>query len=232
MLPLHDNVPTKRFPVVTVALIVANVAVWLLYQVPDLEGSVRQLAFQPCEVNDSCPVVGEDWYVTAVTAMFMHGSWGHLLGNMLFLWIFGNNVEDTLGYVRYFLFYMAAGLAATGLQTIVTLEFGSSMDAQIPNVGASGAIAGVLGAYLLLYPGALVLTWIFPIFFLPLPAMLYLAFWFIFQALEGTVSLTAPTQGGGVAYFAHIGGFLFGFLTVKLFVLGRPRKPRPRPAWR
>jgi len=232
MLPLHDNVPTRTFPLVTVALIAANMAVWILYEIPDLQGSVRELAFQPCEVNDSCRVVGEDWYVTAFTAMFMHGSWGHILGNMLFLWIFGNNVEDTLGRIRFFVFYIAAGLAATALQTLVTLEFGSAQDALIPNLGASGAIAGVLGAYLLLYPGAMVLTWIFPIFFFPLPAMLYLVFWFVFQALEGTISLTAPASGGGVAYFAHIGGFAFGIVAIKLFVLGKPRKPRPRPAWR
>ena len=121
MLPLRDNVPTRSFPVVTVALIVANVLVWVLYQLPDLEGSVNELAFQPCEVESSCPTVGQGWEVTAITAMFMHGSWSHLLGNMLFLWIFGNNVEDALGQVRYLLFYILGGLAATVAQTFVTL---------------------------------------------------------------------------------------------------------------
>ena len=148
MLPLRDNVPTRSFPIVTVALIVANVLVWVLYQLPDLQGSVTELAYQPCEVVNTCPTVGQDWQVTALTSMFMHGSWAHLLGNMLFLWIFGNNVEDALGRVRYLLFYLAGGLAATAVQTFVTLAFASDADAAIPNLGASGAISAVLGAYL------------------------------------------------------------------------------------
>ena len=121
MLPLRDNVPTRSFPIVTVALIVANVLVWVLYQLPDLQGSVNELAYHPCEVENSCPTVGQDWQLTALTSMFMHGSWLHLLGNMLFLWIFGNNVEDALGRVRYLLFYLVGGFAATAAQTFVTL---------------------------------------------------------------------------------------------------------------
>ena len=109
MLPLRDNVPTRHFPVVTVALIVANVLVWVLYQLPDLQGSVDELAYHPCEVEDSCPTVGQGWQLTALTSMFMHGSWLHLLGNMLFLWIFGNNVEDALGGARYLLSTSSVG---------------------------------------------------------------------------------------------------------------------------
>ena len=154
MLPLRDNVPTRSFPLVTVALIAANVLVWVLYQLPDLEGSINSLAYQPCEVEGSCHPIGHGWVLTAVTAMFMHGSWSHLLGNMLFLWIFGNNVEDALGRSRYLVFYFLGGIAATATQTFVTLMFASDLDATIPNLGASGAISAVLGAYIVLLPHA------------------------------------------------------------------------------
>src|SRR6186997_1666639 len=158
MLPLRDNVPTRSFPVVTVALIAANVLVWVLYQLPDLDASVNELAFHPCEVENSCTQVGQDWPLTSITSMFMHGSWSHLLGNMLFLWIFGNNVEDALGRIRFLLFYIGGGLVATVAQTFVTVAYASEADAAIPNLGASGAISAVLGAYLLLLPRAKVLT--------------------------------------------------------------------------
>ena len=220
MLPLKDNVPTRRAPILTVALIVANVAVWVLYQDAGgagLQAAVNESAYHPCEVEDSCRQVGEDWHVTAFTSMFMHGSWAHLLGNMLFLWIFGNNVEDELGRVRFIFFYVLGGLAATGLQTFVTLGYGSAAEAAIPNLGASGAIAAVLGAYILLHPGGRVLTWIAPIFFIPIPALVYLGLWFGFQLVEGGYAFTHPQEGGGVAYFAHIGGFVFGVLAVKVF---------------
>ena len=224
MLPLRDNVPTRSFPLVTVALIAANVLVWVLYQLPDLQGSVNELAYHPCEVEDSCPTVGEDWPLTGFTSMFMHGSWLHLLGNMLFLWIFGNNVEDALGKVRYLLFYVVGGLAATAAQTFVTLAYASEADATIPNVGASGAVSAVLGAYLLLLPSAKVLTII--IFVLrEVPAVLFLGIWFAFQLFDGSASLARPEQGGGVAFFAHIGGFVFGFLVVKLVQQRRPLSP-------
>ena len=233
MLPLKDNIPTQRTPVVTFALIGANLLMWLLYQdagtEPGLTQSVNELAYHPCEVENSCPQVGEDWPLTAVTSIFMHGSWAHLLGNMLFLWIFGNNVEDTLGPVRYLVFYLLGGLAATAAQTFVTLQFGSPEDGTIPNVGASGAIAAILGAYIVLHPGGTVLTWIAPIFFIPIPAMVYLGIWFVFQLIEGGYAFTQPSEGGGVAYFAHIGGFVFGLLTIKVF---SARRARPvRPSW-
>ena len=224
MLPLRDNVPTRHFPVVTVALILANVLVWVLYQLPDLQGSVDELAYHPCEVEDSCPTVGQDWPLTALTSMFMHGSWAHLLGNMLFLWIFGNNVEDALGRLRYLLFYLVGGFAATALQTFVTLGWGSVQDATIPNVGASGAVSAVLGAYLLLLPRAKVLTVIFFVL-REVPAVLFLGIWFLFQLVDGSAALLSPQEGGGVAFFAHIGGFVFGFLLVKLVQKRRPLRP-------
>ncbi len=229
MIPLRDNVPTRHFPVVTFAIIVANALVYFLYQqggvgVP--EGPVNQSAWQPCEVDDSCRVIGYDWPVNLFTSMFMHGSIDHILGNMLFLWIFGNNVEDAMGRVRFLVFYLLAGIAATALQTGITLETASDAAARIPNLGASGAISGVLGAYFLLLPRARVLTAIFLGFLLfirEVPALLYLGLWFVFQLLEGGMSFVHPQSGGGVAYFAHIGGFVFGFFAIKLFQTGRPR---------
>jgi membrane associated rhomboid family serine protease len=231
VLPLKDNVPTRHFPVVTVGLLAANVLFYLLYQRGGLQtapGPVAELAYHPCEVTDSCRQVGEDWPVTIFTSMFMHADIVHLGGNMLFLWIFGNNVEDALGRIRFLLWYVAAGLAATLAQTIVTLEFGTTQEATIPNLGASGAIGGVLGAYLVLLPRAKVLTAIFLGFFFFLqevPAMLYLGIWFLFQLWQGGFSLVQPQAGGGVAFFAHIGGFVFGMLTVHLIKSRRPLRP-------
>jgi membrane associated rhomboid family serine protease len=227
LIPLKDNVPTRSFPFVTVALIAANVAVWLFYQLPDLQHSVNQLAFQPCEVDSSCPAgtaIGEGWFVTAFTAMFMHGSWLHIGGNMLFLWIFGNNVEDAMGKVRFLAFYLLSGYAATALQTVVTLTAGTAMDGAVPNLGASGAISGVLAAYLVLLPTARVLTILF-YFIVEVPAFLFLGFWFVFQLWEGGFSILHPEAGGGVAFFAHIGGFVFGLATVHLFSVRRPLRP-------
>ncbi len=224
MLPLRDNVPTRSFPIVTIALIVANMLVWVLYELPDLQASVTELAYQPCEVVNTCPTVGQGWEVTWLTAMFMHASWAHLLGNMLFLWIFGNNVEDALGGLRYLIFYLLGGLTATAVQTFVTLAYASDAEAAIPNVGASGAISAVLGGYLLLLPHAKVLTII--VFVLrEVPAVLFLGIWFGFQLLDGSLSVAHPEAGGGVAFFAHIGGFVFGFLTVKLFQQRQPLSP-------
>src|SRR5256885_9789416 len=183
MLPIKDNVPTRTFPVVTVTLIAINVAVWLFYQLPNLDRSVHDLAFHPCEVNGSCAQIDKGWPLTALTSMFMHGSWLHIGGNMLFLWIFGNNVEDSLGRVRFFLWYLAAGLAASLAQTFVTLQFSDPAGSSIPNIGASGAIAGVLGAYLVLLPNASVLTlffFVFIFFWRQIPAFLFLAVLFVF----------------------------------------------------
>ena len=228
MFPLKDNVPTRSFPIVTVVLIAANFAVWILYQLPNLNRSVTELAYQPCEVVSSCPpgaAVGEGWEVTAFTSMFMHGSWLHIIGNMLFLWIFGNNVEDAMGRVRFLIFYLLSGLAATAVQTFVTLAAGTDAAAAVPNLGASGAVSGVLGAYLVLLPRASVLTLLL-YFLVEVPAFLFLGFWFGFQIWEGGFSLIEPQAGGGVAFFAHIGGFAFGALTVRLFMIRPPLQPR------
>jgi membrane associated rhomboid family serine protease len=157
--------------------------------------------------------------------MFMHGSWLHIIGNMLFLWIFGNNVEDAMGKLRFLVFYILAGAVATATQTVVTLAAGTAMDAAVPNLGASGAVSGVLGAYLLLLPTASVLTLLF-FFLVEVPAYLFLGLWFLFQLWEGGFSLTQPQAGGGVAFFAHIGGFLFGVVTVRLFMKRPPLRPK------
>ena len=224
MFPLRDNAPTRSRPFVTWALIAANVAVYFLYQAADPQAALDSLAYHPCEVNDSCRVVGEDWHVTAFTSMFMHADLAHLGGNMLFLWIFGNNVEDALGHVRFLGWYVLGGLAATGLQTFVTLAYGAPAESTIPNLGASGAISAVLGGYLLLLPHARVLTVVFYIL-REIPAYWFLGIWFAMQLWLGSASLLHPQQGGGVAFFAHVGGFVFGFLTVKLFQKRRPLRP-------
>jgi membrane associated rhomboid family serine protease len=230
LIPLRDNAPTRHFPVVTVALIVANVLVFVFYEgISPSQASVNELAFQPCEVNGSCATIGQPWEVNVFTSMFMHADIVHIGGNMLFLWIFGNNVEDAMGRVRYLVFYLLAGLAATALQTVITLETASEAAARIPNLGASGAISGVLGAYLVLLPRAKVLTAIilgFIFFLREIPALFFLGIWFLFQLIEGGFSITHPQAGGGVAFFAHIGGFVFGMAAVYLFATRRPLRPR------
>jgi membrane associated rhomboid family serine protease len=153
--------------------------------------------------------------------MFMHGGWSHLLGNMLFLWIFGNNVEDAFGRVRYLIFYVAAGLVATAAQTVVTFAAAGAEGERIPNVGASGAIAGVLGAYFVLLPHARVLVWSF-FFLFEVPAIAFLGIWFLFQLWSGGFSILQPEQGGGVAFFAHVGGFAFGLLAGRLLARQPP----------
>jgi membrane associated rhomboid family serine protease len=227
LFPIKDNVPTRSFPIVTVALIAINAAVWIFYELPDHDYAVNQLAYHPCELENSCRTVGEDWHVTALTSMFMHGDWLHIIGNMLFFWIFGNNVEDALGKVRFIAFYLLGGFAATALQTFITLSYGTQVDSEIPNLGARGAVSAVLGAYLVLLPRASVVTVIFLliIFIREFPAWLFLGFWFVFQLWAGGVSLVQPEAGGGVAFFAHIGGFVFGMATVYLFRKRRPLRP-------
>ena len=230
MLPLRDNVPTRTFPVVTVALIVANFLVWFW----ELSGRgvdyhVVRDGFYPCEVNGPCVPPGTHaalpWYENTFTSMFMHASWEHILGNMLFLWIFGNNVEDALGPVRFLFWYLAAGVVAAATQAFVTLHFGTVADASVPNIGASGAIAAVLGAYFVLLPRARVLTLIFFFIFREIPAVWFLGIWALLQIWQGGAGLTHPDQTGGVAVFAHIGGFAFGVLTVRLVAKRRPLQP-------
>jgi membrane associated rhomboid family serine protease len=227
LLPLHDNVPTRRFPVVTVALIAANFVVW--FWELRAQNDIAEYAYYPCSVSGPCvgPALGHlPWWEGAFSSMFMHAGWLHILGNMLFLWIFGNNVEDAFGRLRFLVFYLAAGYVATATQTLVTLGFADTVDRSVPNVGASGAVAGVLGAYLILLPTAWVLTLI-GIFPVPVPAFLFLGLWFVFQLWEGGFSVTHPESGGGVAFFAHVGGFVFGMLTILFLGVRGWRRPVP-----
>ena len=235
MLPLKDNVPTRTFPYVTVALIAANLAIFLWEATSGVNHEVLRYGYYPCAVEGTCVqpaslVPHLPWYEGVFTSMFLHGGWLHVGGNMLFLWIFGNNVEDALGHVRFLAWYLVAGIAATAAQTAVTLAFSNDAGASIPNVGASGAIAGVLGAYFVLLPRAHVLT-LFIIVFIPLlreiPAVWFLGIWIVFQLYDGGFELLHPQSGGGTAFFAHIGGFVFGALTIKLLA----ERPPLRPAW-
>jgi rhomboid family protein len=162
------------------------------------------------------------WAEGVVTGMFLHASWLHLGGNMLFLWIFGNNVEDVMGRVRYVLFYVASGFAAALSQTWVTLHWAGVHAASVPTVGASGAIAGVLGAYFVLLPRARVVTLLLGIIPFPLRASIFLGLWFVFELWQADFSVTHPGNGGGVAFAAHVGGFLFGALTVRLWAVRKP----------
>ena len=258
MFPLKDNMPTDRFPVVTVALIVANVLMYFLFQKAGIfsgpnDLNVVEYGAIPYEISNpgrECELVGERiacegqagirgeadpqaaTWLTVFTSMFMHGSILHIAGNMLFLWIFGNNIEDSMGRLRFLLFYLAGGIAALAAQVAV------GADAAVPTVGASGAVSAVLGGYLLMYPRARVVTVIFLVFFftvIELPALLVLGFWFIQQLAFGYFDLATPaTGGGGVAYFAHIGGFVFGLLLIRLAATRRktpPRIPRRRLAY-
>ena len=224
MLPLFDDIPTRRLALVTYGLIAANVLVFL-WELGAQGRRVERYAFYPCAVAGPCVGAARDhlaWPEGALAGMFLHASWLHLLGNMLFLWIFGNNVEDVMGRLRYLVFYVSAGLAAALAQAAVTLHWSGVGAASVPTVGASGAIAGVLGAYLILLPRARVVTLLFG--FLPwrLSAGVFLAVWFAFQLWEGDFSLTHPGAGGGVAFAAHVGGFLYGMATVRLFQVRQP----------
>jgi membrane associated rhomboid family serine protease len=237
MIPLYDSNPGRRFPVVNVALIVANLAVFLFYELPNQGTAIHQASFFPCDVIHACHL-GLPWAVTWFTSMFMHAGWVHILGNMLFLLIFGNNVEDAFGRLGYLAFYLGGGIAATILQTAVTLLFGTADDAQAANLGASGAIAAVLGAYIVLYPKAKIFGLVG---FIPfrLPAWFFLGFWFLFQLFAGNSARVHPdrTGGGGVAFFAHVGGFIFGvavaiFLTRTGRISGIDNRAQGRlPAW-
>src|SRR5580765_7844230 len=179
MLPLSDGLHPRRFPIVNVALIAANFAVWILYERPHLASAVFHGSFYPCTVDNACQGP-EPWPVSWLTAMFMHGSWSHILGNMLFLAIFGKNVEDAFGHLRYLAFYLAGGFVATMTQTAMTLLAGTAADARVPTLGASGAIAAVLGAFFVLYPGAKV-TGLLAIFPVRISAWFFLGAWFLYE---------------------------------------------------
>jgi rhomboid family protein len=216
MIPLRDIIPSRTTPYVTIALVAINALAWF-YEIsmPErtLQSFLSTYGVVPARFEAS----------TLFTSMFLHGSWMHVIGNMWYLWIFGDNVEDRLGSVLFLFFYLAAGVAAALLHAL------SHIDSRVPTLGASGAIAGVLGAYFLLLPGAKVLTLIFLgiIFFMQeIPAIFYLAFWFAFQAWQGGWSILHPEANGGVAFFAHIGGFGFGILTVQLVKKRNPLRPQ------
>ena len=222
MLPIADRNPTTRVPVVTILLILVNVAVFVVWQGG---GSVTgeedtKFAFEhaavPCELVTGRPITynevnadacdhptgvqvapDKNVYLAVLVSMFLHGGWLHLLGNMLFLWIFGNNIEDRLGSLRFLAFYLVSGFVATGAQVVFDAH------SVVPLVGASGAIAGVMGAYLIWFPAAPILTFIF-FFLVEIPASVWLVIWFVTQFF------TSPTSG--VAYMAHIGGFVFGIV--------------------
>ena len=228
MLPLKDDIPTRSFPLITAGLIVANVVVYL-YQFslslgPGLEGvrAAQAVVFEfgliPCRLTDRCRAVAElpSPYLTVFTSMFLHGGLFHVGGNMLYLWIFGNNVEDSMGRGRFLVFYLLCGLVAAAAQTL------SDPGSRIPMIGASGAVSGVLGAYLLLYPHARVLTLVtfgFFIQFIRIPALIVIGFWAVVQFLNGVITFTTP-QRGGVAWLAHVGGFVAGLLLIHVFRTG------------
>jgi len=218
MLPLRDVNPTRHFPIMTVILIAINVLVFIYELIlgPQVEGFVQSWAIIPYEIThgvDLPPASIQPIYLTLITAMFLHGGFVHIAGNMLFLWIFGNNIEDAMGSLRFLVFYLLCGLAAAFAQIAV------DPNSQIPNIGASGAIAGVLGAYLLLFPGAEIQTLVFLGFFVRLvrlPALLFLGLWFVLQLFSGVAGLGMEAMGG-VAWFAHIGGFIAGLVLINLF---------------
>ena len=223
MIPLRDENPPQSAPVVTRALIIVNLLMFL-YEVilgPDLRPFMMQWGLVPRRLTESF-VTGDEpltaGLLTVVTSMFLHGGWAHLLGNMWYLWIFGDNVEDRLGRVKFIVFYAACG-AFAGFAHYFT-----NPDSGIPTVGASGAIAGVLGAYLAAFPAARVVTLIpfFPFFQIAsLPSALVLGFWFVYQFFAGALALAWSPRGGGVAWWAHIGGFAIGWLVMRI-AGGRP----------
>jgi membrane associated rhomboid family serine protease len=228
MLPLRDHNPRVRAPIVTITLIVINVA-FFVYELslgPRLGEFLMASAFVPARMFGGGPFTGGDLQVdNALLSMFLHGGLMHIGGNLLFLWIFGDNVEDRLGRVRFLVFYLACGFAANYAQAF------ASPGLLVPTVGASGAIAGVLGAYLFLHPMARIHTLVFLGFLITtieVPAIFFLPFWFLLQFVSGIASLGATTgeEAGGVAWFAHIGGFVAGPLL--LLLLGGRKKPDPR----
>lgn len=215
MIPLRDENPTELTPFITMILIGMNIAAWVLLQgagAPEvLEASIYSFGSVPCEVTGSCATEGLG-RSALITSIFMHGGWGHLLGNMVFLWVFGNNVEDSMGHVRFLVFYLICGIAASAAHILLAPV------SQIPMVGASGAISGIMGGYVLLYPRVRVHTWLPPFFFLDLPAWFFLGYWFFLQVGMGVLNLgPGMADQGGVAVWAHVGGFVAGVLLIKLF---------------
>ncbi len=222
MIPLKDEIRTRRVPVVNYLLILVNVGVFI-YQylnVAKMDTIVSQYAMVPANLTAA---LNRDTLKTVVMSMFMHAGWLHLLGNMLYLWIFGDNVEDRLGHLAYLNFYLAGGFIAAAAHVLFNPH------STVPTVGASGAIGAVLGAYLVFYPRARIYTFI-PIGFWArlrlVPAVVVLGLWFVLQLFSGFASLDAKADVGGIAFWAHIGGFLFGLLIGFLF---KPNKSESDP---
>ncbi len=242
MIPLRDANPTRRTPIMTIAIMIACFVVFA-YELgrlaeggtDGLDAFVTEWGVVPAELVAAWS--SGAWLsmesLTLVTSQFLHGGWLHILSNMLFLWIFGNNIEDRLGPIRFLSFYLAGGVVAGLAQVAISPE------STIPTIGASGAIAATLGAYLVLFPRARITSLVFLGFFYQLidvPALVVLAFWFVLQLIDGLASVGIVEETGGVAFFAHIGGFVFGAL-VGLLVAGRARasggragRPGPAPA--
>lgn len=215
MIPLGDDNSARRItPIVTYALIVINV-LFFFVELSSGDAFIQRWSVVPQRLLAN--PIGD--FITVFTAMFMHGGWMHLIGNMLYLWIFGDNVEDRLGHGRYTVFYFLCGIAATFAQVLV------DPNSNIPNLGASGAIAGVLGAYLLMFPRGSVRVMMGRAI-IPMPALIVIGFWAVLQFISGfgAIATTEQTAGGGVAYMAHVGGFVAGLILAVL--MGGTRQPR------
>jgi len=235
MIPLHDDIPSRRRPIVTWLLIVANILAFT-YELTLGPGALETFFYTwaviPLDITVAWrSLLGGQFdpgaFVPVFTAMFLHGGWLHIGSNMLYLWIFGDNVEDRMGHLGFLVFYLLAGVAATALQV------GLNPESSVPNLGASGAIAGVLGAYLLLYPDARVLTLVFLGFFLTtlrISALWLLGIWFALQAVRGFAEIGAAADGGGVAWWAHVGGFVVGMIVGGILRLLTPKRRRNRYA--
>jgi len=224
MFPLKDTIRARSFPAVNWLLIAANVLVFILIELPLGSRQLDRLVMTFGLVPARLVAVQPQAILAIFTSMFMHGGWFHLISNMWALYIFGDNVEDRMGSVRYLVFYLLSGIVAALTQTWL------GPSSRVPLIGASGAIAGVLGAYLILFPTSRVITLILLLFFpwfVEIPAVIYLGFWLVSQFFNGLFALEMPAAMGGVAYWAHIGGFIWGVLLVKLFA----RRPPANPLW-
>lgn len=214
MMPLKDNIPSRRTPVVTIGLVVVNAVIFLIEAMMGQRATVITNTFGVVPQRFTSAWLNPMQLLTLFTSMYLHGGWAHLIGNMLYLWIFGDNVEESMGRVRFFIFYTLSGLVA------VLIQVAAAPSLDKPVIGASGAIAGVLGAYLLLFPQARVQTLVPSFYFyrlIWLPAIIVLGGWFLIQLLNGLASINVNMQTGGVAWWAHIGGFAAGMLLQFVF---------------
>jgi membrane associated rhomboid family serine protease len=219
MLPLGDMTPLRRPPFVTIGLAAVTCLVWLAYQLPaGVDRSVQRIGFTPCGVDGSCRDSGLPWPAEVLTSMFGHASWAHLVGNMVFLLALGSLVEGVMGHVRYLALYLVSGIAAGAAYGAVML-LASHHEASVTVIGASGAISGVLGAYVVARPFTRVLVWVAPIFFLRIPAVAVIGMWFILQAVEGSLAISSP-QHSSIAFVAHVGGFLAGLIMATALLPG------------